>query len=281
MLLSELGEDRRAGVHIEALRAFCAQIPDEQFAVVSLWLQLLDGRAQLAAGAHSQASDTMARAGEIAKLGGRIEPSLVPWAGVALQAHLAAGSLPRARALLAELETGAAALPSRWPGAVIALGHAGVAALAGDGELADERYGEAIELFAACGQPLEHAQALISFGTHLRRSGRPRDAREPLARALAVCEGARSERLARIARAELAASGGRRRRRSEDGSALTAQERRVAGLAAQGLANGQIAAVLHLSPKTVSSHLQRVYNKLGMHSRRELILRSKEFSHES
>ena len=281
VLLSELGEDKRAGVHIEALRAFCAQIPDEQFAVVSLWLQLLDGRAQLAAGDQSQASETMARAGEIAKLGGRIEPSLVPWAGVALQAHLAAGSLERAQALLAELEAGAAALPSRWPGAVIALGHAGVAALRGDAPLADERYAEAIELFAACGQPLEHAQALISFGTHLRRSGRPRDAREPLARALGICEGARSERLARIARAELAASGGRRRRRSEDGSALTAQERRVAGLAAQGLANGQIAAVLHLSPKTVSSHLQRVYNKLGMHSRRELILRSKEFSHDS
>jgi len=281
VLLSELGQDERAGVHIEALRVFCDQIPDEQFAVVSLWLQLLDGRVQLAAGAHNQASDTMARAGEIAKLGGRIEPSLVPWAGVALQAHLAAGALERARALLVGLEAAAAALPSRWPAAVIALGHAGVAALEGDGQLADERYASAIALFAACGQPLEHAQALISFGTHLRRSGRPRDAREPLARALGICEGAHSERLARIARAELAASGGRRRRRSEDGSALTAQERRVAGLAAQGLANGQIAAVLHLSPKTVSSHLQRVYNKLGMHSRRELILRSKEFSHES
>jgi len=123
--------------------------------------------------------------------------------------------------------------------------------------------------------------ALIVFGTHLRRSGRPRDAREPLARALGICEGAGSERLARIARAELAASGGRRRRRSEDGSALTAQERRVAALAAQGLANVQIAAALHLSPKTVSSHLQRVYAKLGMHSRRELILRAKEFSYES
>jgi DNA-binding CsgD family transcriptional regulator len=278
VLLCELGQDERAGVHIEALRAFCGQIPDEQFAVVSLWLALLDGRAQLAAGAHAQASDTMARAGELARLGGRIEPSLVPWAGVALAAHLAAGRVTAARELLAELEARSEALPSRWPGAVIALGHAGVAALQGDTDLADERYAQAIALFAECGQPLEHAQALISFGTHLRRSGRPRDAREPLACALAMCEGARSERLARIARAELAASGGRRRRRSEDGSALTAQERRVAGLAAQGLANGQIAAALHLSPKTVSSHLQRVYNKLGMHSRRELILRSKEFS---
>jgi DNA-binding CsgD family transcriptional regulator len=54
----------------------------------------------------------------------------------------------------------------------------------------------------------------------------------------------------------------------------------VAALASEGLANGEIAAALHLSPKTVSSHLQRVYAKLGMHSRRELIRRRQEFSHE-
>jgi DNA-binding CsgD family transcriptional regulator len=281
VLLCELGQDARAATHLEALRAFAAEIPPEQFAVVSLWLHLLDGRAQLAAGAHAQASDTMARAAEIATLGGRIEPCLVPWAAVALEAHLAANRVERARALLAELESRAKTLPSRWPHAVIALGHAGIAAIEGRTQLADERFAQAIARFAECSQPLELAQALISFGTHLRRSGRPRDAREPLARALGICEGAGSERLARIARAELAASGGRRRRRSEDGSALTAQERRVAALAAQGLANVQIAAALHLSPKTVSSHLQRVYAKLGMHSRRELILRAKEFSHES
>jgi DNA-binding CsgD family transcriptional regulator len=281
VLLSELGQDERAASHVAALRAFQAEIPPEQFAVVSLWLHLLDGRAQLAGGHREQASDTMARAGEIAALGGRIEPCLVPWAAVALEAHLAAGRIERARALVSELDVCAQRLPSRWPHAVVALGQAGIAASEGQAGRADEHFAHAIARFAECSQPLEHARALISFGTHLRRSGRPRDAREPLARALAVCEGAGSERLARIARAELAASGGRRRRRSEDGSALTAQERRVAGLAAQGLANGQIAAALHLSPKTVSSHLQRIYTKLGMHSRRELILRSTEFSHES
>ena len=281
VLLSELGQDARAATHIEALRTFAAEIPPEQFAVVSLWLHLLDGRAQLAAGHREQASDTMARAGEIAALGGRLEPCLVPWAAVALEAHLAAGRQERAHAVLAELRSCSQRLPSRWPHAVVALGEAGIAASEGSTDRADERFAHAIARFAECSQPLEHAHALISFGTHLRRSARPRDAREPLAQALAICESAGSERLARIARAELAASGGRRRRRSEDGSALTAQERRVAGLAAQGLANGQIAAAMHLSPKTVSSHLQRVYGKLGMHSRRELILRAREFSHES
>ncbi len=280
VLYSELGLDARSRAHIEALREFQADIPAEQYAVVSLWLHLLGGRKALAAGLHEQASDTMLRAAEIATIGGRIEPCMVPWAGVALDAHLAADRLERAREVLSELELRAATLPSRWPRAVIALGHAGLAAVEGSRELADERFAEAVDRFAELSQPLELAQALISFGTFQRRTGRPRDAREPLARAVGICEGMHAERLARVARAELAASGGRRRRRSEDGSALTPQERRVAALAADGLANGQIAAALHLSPKTISFHLQRVYSKLDIHSRRDLIRRAEEFSPE-
>jgi DNA-binding CsgD family transcriptional regulator len=281
VLLSELGLDERAAGHLEALRRFQEQIPPGQFAVVGLWLHLLDARAALAAGRHGEASDTMLRAAEIAALGGRVEPSLVPWAGVALAAHLGAGRTHEANSLLVDLDERGATLPSRWPTAVAALGRAGVAALEGDRDAADGLYAAALEDFEALGYPLEHAQALISFGTHLRRTGRPRDAREPLAAALGICEESSARRLARIARAELAASGGRRRRRGDDGSALTAQERRVAALAAEGLANGEIAAAMHLSPKTVSGHLQRVYAKLGMHSRRELIRRAEEFSHEA
>jgi DNA-binding CsgD family transcriptional regulator len=281
VLLSELGRDERARPHIAALRAFQAGLPDGQYAIVALWLHLLDARAALAAGRSAEASELMEGAAGIAELGGRIEPCLVPWAGVALEAHLTANRPDRTRRLLEDLTLSARTLPSRWPHAVIALGEAGLAALEGERESAEARFAAAVERYSELGQPLEHAQALISFGIHLRRCGRPRDAREPLAAALAVCEHLGAERLARVARAELAASGGRRRRRGEDGTALTAQERRVAALAADGLANGEIAAALHLSPKTVSSHLQHVYAKLGMHSRRELIRRAEEFSHES
>jgi DNA-binding NarL/FixJ family response regulator len=52
--------------------------------------------------------------------------------------------------------------------------------------------------------------------------------------------------------------------------ALTAREREIAGLVAQGRSNKQVAAALFLSQKTVEHHLSRVFEKLGVRSRAEL-----------
>jgi len=51
---------------------------------------------------------------------------------------------------------------------------------------------------------------------------------------------------------------------------LTAAERRVAELAAEGLSNREIAARLYVTVKTVEFHLSRVYRKLGATTRGEL-----------
>jgi DNA-binding NarL/FixJ family response regulator len=60
--------------------------------------------------------------------------------------------------------------------------------------------------------------------------------------------------------------------------ALTPAESRVAALAGQGLRNTEIAARLHLAPKTVESTLSLVYRKLGVRSRTELARRQLEAS---
>jgi DNA-binding CsgD family transcriptional regulator len=51
---------------------------------------------------------------------------------------------------------------------------------------------------------------------------------------------------------------------------LTAREREVAGLAAAGLSSEVIAGRLFLSVRTVDNHIQHVYQKLGIASRKEL-----------
>jgi DNA-binding NarL/FixJ family response regulator len=79
--------------------------------------------------------------------------------------------------------------------------------------------------------------------------------------------------LADQARGELAVAGGRSRR-ERDVHRLTMQEQRVAQLAAAGLSNQQIASRLSVSVKTIETHLLRVYSKLEITSRRQLILSS-------
>lgn len=52
---------------------------------------------------------------------------------------------------------------------------------------------------------------------------------------------------------------------------LSARERQVLELVAQGLSNDQIGKRLELSPKTIARHRERIMNKLNMHSRTELV----------
>ena len=51
---------------------------------------------------------------------------------------------------------------------------------------------------------------------------------------------------------------------------LTAQELQIAQLAAEGHSNREIGQKLFVSPRTVSTHLYRIYPKLGISARGEL-----------
>ena len=217
-LLTELGDDRDAGRHVEALRTFASAMPPQHYAAVSLWLDLLEGRRLLAVGDPRLASETMVHALEMARLTGWLEPCVVPWASVAVDAHAAAGETGRLHALLEHLEVLAAELPCRWPKAVAGLGRARLAAMDGRLDEADAGFESALALLAETPLVLARADALIAQGRHLRRSGRPRLARAPLAEALATGEQCGSQRLVRLAGDELGACGGRRRQRPRDAS---------------------------------------------------------------
>ena len=78
-------------------------------------------------------------------------------------------------------------------------------------------------------------------------------------------------RLRRRAEEELRATGARPRRLVLSGlDSLTASERRVARLAAEGRTNREIAQSLFVSARTVEGHLTAVYRKLDISSRDEL-----------
>ncbi len=57
--------------------------------------------------------------------------------------------------------------------------------------------------------------------------------------------------------------------------ALTAREREILQLVSQGLANRQIASQLSISDKTVRNHLIRIFDKLGVNSRAQAIVRAR------
>jgi DNA-binding CsgD family transcriptional regulator len=118
---------------------------------------------------------------------------------------------------------------------------------------------------------LEQIIALIDLGAARRRANQRAAAREPLRRALDLSYRGGATALAERARTELAATGARPRRVVLSGvESLTPSERRVAGLAAKGLTNGEIAEALFITPKTVEFHLRHSYRKLEISGRGEL-----------
>jgi DNA-binding CsgD family transcriptional regulator len=145
------------------------------------------------------------------------------------------------------------------------------AALAADHRRGLDLLGEAAAVLATSPAPIEHARALADLGAALRRANRRAAAREPLRRALDIADACGAEPVAARARQELRAAGGRPRRPRVSGvDALTASERRIATMAAEGLSNPDIAQALFITKKTVEAHLGSAYRKLEIHSRTQL-----------
>ncbi|MCA1842787.1 MAG: LuxR C-terminal-related transcriptional regulator, partial [Actinobacteria bacterium] len=232
----------------------------------------LRGLHLLEAGRSTEASDTYRHAEALARAAEMGEPCAVPFASLAVIAHLQAGRPDDAHRVTEWLEAAAARLPCPWTRLAADQARAAVAEQAGSRSEVEAHYRAAFASLADTDWPIERARLLLAYGCFLRRSARPTAARAALQEGLRLAERLGAARLARSVHQELSAAGGRRRRPHEAPGALTTQEERIARLAATGATTQEIAQQLFLSPTTVKSHLQHVFRKLGIKSRRELII---------
>ncbi|WP_030231768.1 helix-turn-helix transcriptional regulator [Streptomyces sp. NRRL S-350] len=139
-----------------------------------------------------------------------------------------------------------------------------------DAKSADELFELVETLPDAVRFPFELARIRLAHGYRTRLFRGPAAARRPLTLATEAFERLGATAWAERARAELRISGMPTRASSAHLATLTWQEHRIADLAASGLTNKEIGERMHLSPRTVSSHLYRVFPKLGITSRAAL-----------
>ncbi|MGW0432250.1 LuxR C-terminal-related transcriptional regulator [Micromonospora sp. NPDC003197] len=135
---------------------------------------------------------------------------------------------------------------------------------------AEDYFREALRLHAAGGAEFERARTELLFGQELRRSRRPRAAREHLHQAAETFLRLGVPVWTQQAMAELRAAGATVPAPTADVRTLTAQQLRIARLVVEGATNREVAARLHLSPRTIDHHMRNIFHRLGLRSRMEL-----------
>ena len=130
---------------------------------------------------------------------------------------------------------------------------------------------EAHAVIADSDARLEACRVSLHLGVVLRRGRRRADAGRALGDALELARECEARLVEERVLAELEVAGTRMQRAARRGAdALSPSERRVVGLAIDGLSNRQIAEALFVTRKAVEWHLGNAYRKLDVRSRQEL-----------
>ena len=206
--------------------------------------------------------------GEFAREHGIGNNPILPWAEDLLEAYARAGDGDRAQGLLVEMD--AELRRSGRPRLQCALDRGRGLLCRSDSE-AETLLERSVETATAAAAPFERARSLLCLGQVRRQHRRPRDARRPLASALAHFEQLGASTWCEQARLELRAIGSTTPGPDPGLTSLTPQELSVAQSVAEGLTNQQAADRLFLSVRTVEFHLSNAYRKLGIGRRSQLV----------
>jgi ATP/maltotriose-dependent transcriptional regulator MalT len=222
------------------------------------------GRLELALGNLDAAGSYLRELPGLMLAGGLNDPTQPVWAD-AIETLISLGELERARAYLEPYESNARRLGS--PLALASSARCRGLLSAAEGDVPGAATALEASLAVAAPFPFERGRTLLCLGVVRRQAQQKRPAREALEGALSIFEELGARLWAEKAGAELARISGRRASSEDE---LTETEQRVAGLAAQGRTNKEIAAELFMGVSTVEAHLSRVYRKLGVRSRTAL-----------
>ncbi len=203
---------------------------------------------------------------EYLRVMGSAEAGVIPCVPDAIECLVSLGDQEGAARLLGEHEEKGRSLDRPWVRATAGRCRGLLSAARGDLPGALDELEAALKGHQDVPQPFELARTLLVHGQVARRAKRKAAARESLTRATAIFErlGARlwRERARReLARAEGAAAG----------AELTPTERRIANLVVEGRSNREIAEVMFVSIKTVEANVSRIFHKLSVRSRAQLV----------
>jgi DNA-binding CsgD family transcriptional regulator len=198
---------------------------------------------------------------------GIAEPGVIPCLPDEIEALILLGDTDAAETLLTVLERQGRSLDRPWALATAARCRGLLFAARKDLEAARDALELAMVEHERVEQPLELGRTLLVTGEVERRAKRKRAARLSLQNALHIFEGIGAELWAKRARRALERVGGFTGAAGE----LTPTERRVAELVAAGKTNREVAHLLFVSVKTVEANVSRIFHKLDMRSRAELI----------
>ncbi len=234
-------------------------LPVQRLALVRGALALAEGAPQIALARALELGATESAAG--------LENPAIPWRILATQAALRLGDLAQAEQLSADQFARA----QSW-GAASDIGAALRLRARVDPGSRLALLEQAVDVLETAPAQLELAAALTDLGEALGVAQRRTDARETLRRGAELADARGALALRARAMEGLAALGDRPRKLMFSGAeSLTGSERRVAELAAAGQSNREIAQELFVTPKTVENHLGRVYVKLAISGRKELV----------
>lgn len=134
---------------------------------------------------------------------------------------------------------------------------------------------EAADYFSELEMPLEYARTLLIYADMMLEND-PEDAKTKLLECMEIFEHLDAEYDLNVTQALIKKLGVRLPRPNATSSknketVLSNREMEVSRLVAQGLTNIEIAEALFISPRTVSTHLEKIYRRLGISSRASLV----------